>query len=697
MSDLRPTFCGKDCGGNACPLAARMEGGQVAGMARNPAAPEYLRPCAKGYRLHDEHFSPARLTEPLIADGPRGTGRYRPAGWDEALSLVAESLGGIRGRLGPTSTLALGSAGSTGALHDSQALLARFLDSAGGSTSLTGNYSSGAAGFAIRYLFGAAAKRSGWDPATLRHSRLVVLWGANVVEARLGAELGGALSAAAEAGVPMIAIDPRRSATAKALGARWIPIRPGTDAAMMLAVLHTLLDAGLVDFGRASALSTGLDSLAAYVGGAEDGITRSAAWAEPICGVPAKVIEEFALEYGRADPAALLCGYSIQRTLDGEETFRLSVALQVATGNFGVPGGSSGSLNNRLPTPRVGTISEASAYPSAVKALHPVLRWPDAILEGRVSAAFVCGFNAVNQGGDALKSVRAMRALEFSVASELFMTPTARLCDVILPAASPLEKEDIGIPWLGNYLLFKKAILPARGGSRSDWDIFSELADRMGFGPEFSGGKTARRWLDEFVDGSEIADKDAFRETGVYIGEGRERIGLSEFAADPTGRPLPTPSGKIELRSQAYAADTGRGAIPRWVDKPREPGLPFLLVTPKHPRRVHSQGGGPGGFAGARSEGAALTMHRGDAARVGLNDGDEALVSNGRGAVRVAVRLSDDIMPGVVSLEEGAWLELGPDGVDTAGSANALTATEGSGPSNSAVMHGLAVDVVKAP
>ena len=686
-----PTFCGKDCGGNACPLVAVVEDGEVTRLERNPAAPG-LKPCPRGYSLHEEHYARDRLLSPLVADGPRGSGRFREVGWDQALGLVARRLGETRERLGPSGVMGLGGAGSTGALHNSEGLLTRLLAASGGGTGLSSNYSNGAARFVLPYLFGDAAKRSGWDASTVRHSRLVVLWGANILEARLGTELGPAVAAAARAGTPVIVIDPRRTRTAAALGARWIPIRPGTDAAMMLAVLYSLFKRGLVDMPRASRLAVGMEDLERYVSGAADGVERSPAWAERACGVDAATIESFAVEYAAASPAMLVPGYSIQRVLNGEESYRLSAALQVATGNFGIAGGSTGSLNNRLPTPRAGSFPDLPAgdYRSA-----PILRWPDAVLEGRrggypsdVGAAYVAGFNAVNQGADCLKSKRAMESLEFSVCHELFMTPTARLCDVVLPVCSALEKEDLGAPWLGDYLLYKKAAVPPRGLARSDYDVFRELSERMGFGEAFSGGRSASEWLERFVAESEAPDADAFRATGVYIGEGRDRVGLSDFAADPEANPLPTPSGRVELRSEAYARDTGRSAVPAWTDPPADPRYPFSLITPKTIRRTHSQGGGRAG-----PDSGELTIAAEDAARLGVRSGDGLVASNDRGAVLVRALVSDDIAPGVVSLHEGAWLELGPDGVDRGGSANALTSTDGSGPAVAPVMHGIPVAI----
>jgi molybdopterin guanine dinucleotide-containing S/N-oxide reductase-like protein len=498
--------------------------------------------------------------------------------------------------------------------------------------------------------------------------------------------------------------------TAKALGARWIPIRPGTDAAMMLAVLNVLFGEGLVDMARASSLATGLEEIERYVSGGLDGIARSPAWAQDICGVPAAVIAGFARQYAAARPTMLVPGYSVQRVLNGEETFRLSVALQVATGNFGVPGGSTGSLNNRLPTPRLGSLPEPTGLSGLPSPTVPVTRWPDAILEGRrggypsdIAAVYAAGFNAVNQGADCRKSIRAMEALEFSVCHEMFMTPTARLCDVVLPVASPLEKEDIGIPWLGNYLLYKRAAVRTRGLARSDWDIFGELSERMGFAPVFTGGRTASGWIDAFIADSEIADPGKFKASGVYFGSDRERVSMSDFAADPAACPLPTPSGKVELHSDDYARDTGRSAIPSWSDLPADPRWPFSLITPKTVRRTHSQGGGgapwsadKAGPGAGRVDSGELTINPADALSLGLCTGDEAIVGNDRGQLRARVAVSDDIASGVACLHEGAWLDPGTDGIDSAGSANMLTSTAVTGPAMAPVMHGIPVGIAKA-
>ena len=391
----------------------------------------------------------------------------------------------------------------------------------------------------------------------------------------------------------------------------------------------------------------------------------------------------------------LFPGYSIQRVYAGEESYRLSVALQVATGSFGVRGGSTGSMNNSLPRPRVGKID---VLPGPELAHVPTLRWPDAILEGRaggypsdIHAIYNCGGNLLNQGSDIRKNMNAFGKVEFSVCHEMFLTPTARWCDVVLPVASPLEQEDIGLPWAGNYLLYKPQAATRRGQVRSDYEIFCDLAERLGFGEAFSEGRSEAEWIQHFIEQSEIPDHDAFRRTGLYLAPEQARVGLADFASDPAAHPLDTPSGKVEIASQRYADDTGLPAYPTWQPPPKDPRYPLCLLTPKLAHMTHSQGSNIPAIRAAFAHG--LEMHPGDAAQRAISDGETIRVYNDNGAVQVAALLSEDIMPGVVSLPEGIWVDLDENDVDQAGSANILTSTTGTVASKAAIMHGVGVEV----
>jgi len=503
-------------------------------------------------------YSKKRLHRPLIRTGPRGSGQFRETGWKEALEFVADRLEEIREHWQAESVLNLGGYGSCrGAMHNTALLTRRFLSLFGGFTDCSGNYSSGAESFVVPYLFGTRhAGRSGIDAQTLKHSRLILLWGANISDTRFGCEIENLVREQKKRGTPIIVIDPRRSRTVQRLGSQWIPIRPGSDTAFMAAVLYVLLSNGLIERDSLSRVCVGFDALEGYSRGAVDGQPKTPSWAEAICGTPRKAISDLAVKYGTTKPAALIPGLSIQRTIAGEEAIRMAVALQSATGNIGVPGGSSGtSIWNRLPVPRCGElpVPEVPGAPSV-----PVYRWSDAVLQGRgaefstdIRAIYNVGSNYLAMGSDIYKNIRAFERVDFSVCHDYFLTPTARYCDVVLPATTFLEREDVVFPET-NHLLYSHQAIDPIGESRNDYDIFSELADRLGFVEDFTEGKSAAQWIDSFLAESEVVDIDEFRRRGIYTGAEQTRSGLSDFVADPINFALDTPSGKIELASRDY-------------------------------------------------------------------------------------------------------------------------------------------------
>jgi anaerobic dimethyl sulfoxide reductase subunit A len=181
-----PVFCGKDCGGNACPMMATVEHGRVTRILHNPAGGQYLKACQRGFNLQLETYAPDRLLHPLVRVGARGSGQYRRASWEEALQITADRLGEIRARYGASAVLNRGSAGVVGAMHATYAVLPRFLNLFGGCTQLSMGYSSAAAGYILPYLFGAEWTRTGFDAATMRQAEMIILWGANVLETRQG-------------------------------------------------------------------------------------------------------------------------------------------------------------------------------------------------------------------------------------------------------------------------------------------------------------------------------------------------------------------------------------------------------------------------------------------------------------------------------------------------------------------------------
>jgi anaerobic dimethyl sulfoxide reductase subunit A len=688
--------CNKDCGAG-CPLLAHVEGGRVSRITTNPLGGPTMSGCVKGTQMARALYAPDRIKAPLLRTGPRGSGQFNEISWPHALDLLAGKLSDIKARYGNEALLHLGGSGSCrGALHNTSLLTKRFLRLFGGHVNTTSNYSTAAASFTLPYVLGTSM--AGIDAGTLRFSNLIILWGANIADTRRGCETEAYILEARSRGVDVIVIDPRRSATATGLGSQWIPVRPGTDTALMMAVLHVLLDEGLADTAFARKYSLGFEELARHVLGQAGVEARTPQWAEGVCGTPAGAIVQLARQYGRSHPTALIPGLSIQRTIGGEEATRMAIALQVATGNLGAAGGSSGSpIWNQLPYPRMGTIG---LPPNPVQASVPIYRWPDAVLGGRgagfasdIRAIYNVGGNYLIQGSDIHKNIRAFGQVEFAVCHDYVLTPTAQHCDLVLPATTFLERDDIVFPNGGNYLLYSNQAVPPLNGAKDDFEIFCELADRLGFLPSFSEGRSAEQWLQSLVADSEVPDYEDLKRTGIYWGADQLRVGLSDFVADPRAHPLNTPSGRVEISSAAYA-ETGFSAIPECRVLETTEGYPLRLVTP-HPRyRIHSQYDNIPWFKERQEQ--ALWIHPRDAAERGIADGELASITSPQGSVRIKARVTQEIMPGVVSLLEGSWPRFEPDGTDTAGSANVLTSTEPTLPSQGSRTHSVSVQVSRA-
>ena len=690
-----PVSCNKDCGAG-CPLLAHVEHGRVTGITANPWGGPTMSGCVKGYQMARALYAPDRVKTPLLRTGPRGSGQFREVPWPHALDLVADKLSGIKARYGNEALLFLGGSASwRGALHNARRLTARFLRMFGGHVNTVGDYSTAAASFTLPFVLGTTP--AGVDPGTLQFSNLIILWGANVAGNRMGCETEARIREARARGVEVIVIDPRRSASAAGLGTQWIPVRPGTDTALMMAVLYVLLDEELADTAFAEKYSLGFDQLARHVLGLSGGQARTPRWAEAICGTPAETIVQLARRYGRTKPTALIPGLSIQRTIGGEEATRMAIALQITTGNLGILGGSSGSpLWHKLPHPRIGAMG---VPPNPVGSSVPVYRWPDAILDGTrggypgdIKAIYNVGGNYLMQGSDIHKNIRAFAQVEFAVCHEYTLTPTAQHCDLVLPATTFLERADIIVPDGGNYLLFSNQAVPPLHEAKNDYDIFCELAGRLGFLSEFSENKSAEQWLQSFVADSEVPDYEEFKRTGIYWGADQVRVGLSDFVADPQAHPLNTPSGRVEISSAAYA-ETGFSPIPECRVLKTTAAYPLRLITP-HPRfRIHSQYDNIPWFKERETQ--ALWIHPHDAAERGIQNGQPVSVTSPEGRMRIVARVTGDIMPGVVSLIEGAWPSFEPDGTETAGSANVLTSTEPTLPSQGSRTHSVLVQVTR--
>jgi anaerobic dimethyl sulfoxide reductase subunit A len=706
------TGCAHDCGGK-CLLVAHVRDGRVVRVTGEPEAVRRhrLEPCVRGLRYEARVHHPDRLLRPLVRWGPRGSGLFREASWDEALAQVADRLAELRERHDSGAFLCLGRSGSLGALlHDTRLVSKRFFSVWGGHLGLTGNYSNGAAVAASQYTYGTtatASSRSDW----LR-SRLLLLWGWDPLVTVLGSQTAATLRECRRRGIPLVVVDPRRSRTA-ALADRWIPIRPGSDVALLNALAHELVVNGWCDRAFLDRFTVGFEPYRDHLLGAEDGIAKTPEWQEPITGVPAETARWLARQYATCRPAALLPGWGPQRSRQGEQFHRATAALACFAGYVGIPGGAAAGLGaGPGPSGEAALPVPANPYTESI----PVYRWADCVLRGPAGgypaqprAAYIVGGNPVGQHPDSRRTQQALAALDLVVVHELFLTPPARWADVVLPATTFMERDDILQPYSGQgcFYIAQRQAIPPQGSCRDDLDVFTELADRLGCAAAYTEGRDAAAWLRHLASLAGIADYDGFRAAGIHwtappgpdgAPDGTEpHVAFRDQIA--SGVPFATPSGRIEIWSERLAArgDPLVPPIPRYLDLDEGPGdplrvrLPLQLLSPKSSRRTNST------FDNVLGGEQAVRLHPEDAAARGLRDGERVRVWNDRGSCVVVLRVSDGVTRGVAVLPSGAWVRWGAGGDDEGGCPNTLTSDAGTAWSCSSIQQTALVEVSRVP
>ncbi|HUG35606.1 MAG TPA: molybdopterin-dependent oxidoreductase [Candidatus Limnocylindrales bacterium] len=690
--------CAHNCGGR-CVVNAHVREGRIVRITTDPRRwnPEHppLHACVRGFGALERVNHPDRLRHPLRRTGPRGSGQYERVSWDEALDEVAAQMRRIREAHGPAAILDCSRTGSTAMLH-SRVAVQRLLHLFGGCTELWSSISNEAETFALRHTYGPSAdcKFSGREPTDYVNSRVMILWGWSPGDGHFGTGSLQYLKWAKDRGVRIVCVDPRVTRTSAQIADEHIAIRPGTDAAMLIAMAHVIVTESLHDRAFIDDLVLGFDenrlppgapagsSYRSYLLGKADGVPKTAEWAEAITGVPAVQIRWLAREMATHRPAALHCGYAPGRTEHGEQFHRAAYALCAITGNVGVPGGSSG-CSGGVKNPRIKRFT-AGANPANARVASPLLA--DLLAEGRAGGYpadirmiySACG-DLVNQLPNVNKTVAALEKLEFMVVHDHFLTPTARYADIVLPATTFWERNDIHVPWsgAGHYVIFMKQAIPPMDECRNDLDVCADLARRLGVTGYDERPELER--LRELTADSEIDDFETFRARGLArLAPPADAVAFAREVREPWAHPFSTPSGRIEIYSTTIAARPdvyGLGAIPpipTWIPPaPADPRHPLALVTPKSRARTHSIHANQTVLSRADPQDVWISTQ--DAAARGIVNGQRVRVFNDLGATVMPARVTERIAPGVVSIAEGAWFTPDGEGRDTAGCANVLT------------------------
>jgi len=717
--------CGHNCGGR-CVVNAHVRDGRIVKISTDPRkwTPEMppLHACVRGFGQMERVHHPDRLLHPLRRVGSRGSGEFERIGWDEALDEVARQMLRVRDTYGPAAILDCSRTGSLSMLH-SRATVQRLLHMFGGCTELWTNISSQAEVFAVGITYGAKAdyKSAGREPIDYVNSRLIVMWGWSPADGTFGTGTLQYLKWAKKQGVRIVCVDPRLTRSSHELADEHVFIRPSTDAAALIAMAYVIASEGLQDQAYLDRHVLGFDdahlppgaprgaSYRSYLMGEADGIRKTPEWASAITGVPAETIRRLAIEFGTTKPAALHCGYAPGRTIHGEQFHRAAYALAAITGNVGVPGGNSGTSNGA--TGRYGIRSlPVGVNPAGARVASPLLA--DLLERGRaggypadVKMIYSAAGDLFNQLPNVGKTIAAAGRLEFMVVHDHFMTPTARYADVVLPATTFWERNDVHTPWAGagHYAIFMKKAIEPIGECRNDLDICADLAVRLGV--QGYSEKSEEEWLRDLTRDA-IDDFDAFREHGLArLPAPEDAVAFAKEIRDPERHPFSTPSGKIEIYSMALAANPdpcGLGTIPpipTWIPDDADPRHadqrhPLRLVTPKSRARTHSIHDNQPILR--RADRDDVWIHPADAAARGITDGQPVRVFNDRGATVLPARVTDRIAPGVVSIKEGAWFTPDASGQDTRGCSNVLIADRAS-PAGAAPFNTCFVDVAPAP
>ena len=734
-----------NCGGR-CMLVAHVQDGRITRLDGDDRpdvlAALQLRACPRGRAYLRRQYHPDRLLYPLKRTGRRGEGKFVRISWDEALYLAAGELQRVKATYGSSALFVPYGTGSYNQLNGSQTAR-RLMNLFGGCLGIYNSYSWACINAATPTVYGTL--QTGNQRQDWLNSRYILMWGWNPAEMRDGTNSDYFIWLARENGARVVCIDPRLSLSAASLADEWIPIRPGTDTAMMSAMANVMLTEGLYDaeFVRTHCLGfdssqmpegyEGAESYADYLLGRFDGLPKTPEWAEKITTVPRQTIARIAREYATLKPGVLYQGYGMQRRAYGEQVVRAGCVLAAITGNVGIPGGWASGL--ALQAPDGGPFW--NVFPvgeNPVKASIPVFLWSEAVLRGHemvkqdgvigvdrldkdIKLIYAVASNAlINQHANINRSAKILQdesRVEFLVVQDQFLTATARFADLILPACTQFETWGIEDGWkYGDEVILMPKLVEPPGECKSDYRICAELAERLGFSEEYTQGRDERAWVGwiieryretRFPDIPSLDELEASN-VGVYANPVTQpAIAFADFRRDPQAHPLNTPSGKIEIFSQSLH-ELGRPeeipAIPRYIQEWESPFgsearlYPLQAIGHHTLARVHSTHANNDWLAEAFPQ--RVFINPIDARARGIEDGELVEVFTGRGATVLPCRVTPRILPGVVDIPQGAWWAPDENGVDRGGSVNVLTSERWTPLAFGTAQHTFMVEVRKA-
>lgn len=752
--------CNVNCGGN-CIFQWHSKDGKIQYMETDNIgdADFQARACLRGRSMRKWINHPDRLLYPMKRVGKRGEGKFERISWDEAIQTIHDKLEHIYGTYGPESVFINYATGmhSTTGRNPSKRLLGLL----GGFVNQGADYSTHMLQVVMPYMFGSDKKKgsvfSPYDNVNASsfseaeaHSDLVVLFGNSPAETRMGGanatwDFARVREAVTGRGGKIVNIDYRLNETSSGHVNEWLPIRTGTDAALASALVHEFIVDGKTDEAFLREYTVGWDedtmpesakgknlSYKAYImGEGEDKTEKTPEWAAQITQIPADKIRELARDLENAQAPFVAQGWGSQRHTNGEQTTRAICMIPIALGKIGLPGTNTGQREAEPPTYLVSQLP----FKNPVKTTLPVYEFVNAIDHGHEMTATNAGITGADKLGSDIKCLwnYAGNCLtnqhgdinythdiladeskcEFILVWDTVMTDSAKYADILLPDA--MRSEQLNMQTQGNSEYYTGVTVggPAQqapGECRSSYDVCADIADSFGLKDAFTEGRTQEEWIQYLYEQGMAKDKDMpsweqIKAQGVYKRKCEPAIGLKDFRDDPKGKPLGTPSGKIEIYSETLAnlndtweleKDEKIFALPEF-----DPGFQgYGSVTDEYPlycsgfhhkSRTHSSFG----FIEELQQAARqqLWINPADATPRHIENGDMCSVKSPAGEIRIEARVTNRIIPGTIGIPQGAWhdADMNGDKVDHGGCINTLTTykptplAKGNGPSDSII------------
>lgn len=708
---------------------AHVRGGQFTGVT---PFEDDVHPSPMINALPSRTYAKTRVEYPMVREGflkdgyksdssKRGSEKFVRVSWEKAIELVSDEIIRVQKTHGYKSIYA-GSYGwyCTGKLHNPQTLMNRMMKISGGYTGRTGDYSTAAAQVIMPHVVGSIEvyeQQTSW-PLVLKHAKNVVFWGANpMVTCQIEWDVAGhgafpyleQLKKEKENGnINVYSVDPITNDTAMYFNAIEIKPKPNTDTAMMLGMIHYLYTSKQYDAKFIKKYTVGFNKFKKYLLGENDNTPKTPKWAAQICGVNEEVIKKFAKQL-KDNKTMLMAGWGVQRADHGEQFHWMLVTLAAMLGQIGVPGcgfGLSyhysnggtpssnapglGGISTNIKSSKKGPWLDYKTFNIPCARMVDMIQNPGKTIDfnGKkitypdIKMVYWTSGNPFHHHQDRNTMIKAWEKLETFIVHEPFWTPTARMADIVLPATTEIERDDIEV--IGDYnsshiIAMKKAIEPIKE-SKDDYEICRLISKKMGYEKEFTDGKaTQLDWIKEFYNNSknQAAQKnikmpsfEEFWEKGfVKFDVSKEAKNFTRYETyrkNPMLNPLGTPSGKIEITSRTIEKFNYDDclAYPSWIEPKEWLGstiakkYPLHVLSPHPKYRLHSQLSNTWLRELYEVQGREpIWINPHDAKIRGIKNGDLVKVFNQRGSTLAGAVVTNNVLRGVLKMDEGGWYD----------------------------------------